>query len=187
MSIALLIIDVQQALVTEELYQKEEVIANIKCLASYCREHTIEVIYVRHDAGPDSGFTKGDKGWEIYGEISPKPGEKIFTKKVNSAFKECGLREYLQKKGIETVIIMGLQTDYCIDASIKAGFEHGFEVCVPKAGTMTTDSEELKAEALQTYYEERIWNNRYAKVYAMDGMMKFLQKRAGDSESYTKL
>lgn len=38
--------------------------------------------------------------------------------------------EYLTEKSIRTVAVVGLQTDYCIDATIKCGFEHGFKVIV---------------------------------------------------------
>jgi Amidases related to nicotinamidase len=48
-------------------------------------------------------------------------------KNVNSAFRDTGLLDYLHEKEEDTIIIVGLQTDYCIDATVKCGFEHGLK------------------------------------------------------------
>lgn len=77
-------------------------------------------------------MTKGTPGFEIYEGFAPRPGEKIFVKTVNSSFKGTGLLEYLVEKNIRTVAVVELQTDYCIDATIKCGFEHGFKIIVPE-------------------------------------------------------
>ncbi|MCR5249748.1 MAG: isochorismatase family protein [Lachnospiraceae bacterium] len=56
--------------------------------------------------------------------IAPEIGEMIFDKKVNSAFHEStGLDLYLRSRNIKKVIAVGLQTDYCMDATVKSGFE----------------------------------------------------------------
>lgn len=66
----------------------------------------------------------------------------IFDKNVNSAFKSTGLLEYLKQKEETEIIVVGLQTDYCIDATIKAGFEHGFKMIVPAGTNSTFDNPE---------------------------------------------
>ena len=38
------------------------------------------------------------------------------------------------------MIVVGLQTEYCIDAAVKCGFEHGFEIIVPKESNSTSVS-----------------------------------------------
>lgn len=48
-------------------------------------------------------MTKGTPGFEMYEGFSPKPGEKIFDKTVNSSFKGTGLLEYLREKNVHTV------------------------------------------------------------------------------------
>lgn len=90
-------------------------------------------------------MTKGKAGFEIYDGFKPQPGEKIFTKTVNSCFKESGLLEYLREKQVKEVAIAGLMTDYCIDATVKCGFEHGFSIIVPKHANTTTDNEYMTA------------------------------------------
>ena len=56
----LLAIDLQRGILVEDLYNYEEFVANMKKLLSEARARGVEVIYVQHDAGEGSGFTKGD-------------------------------------------------------------------------------------------------------------------------------
>ncbi len=93
---------------------------NIRSLITEARNHNIEVIYVRHDDGVGEQLTKGNAEFEIYDEFAPRTNERIFDKNVNSAFRNTGLLEYLKDKNETTIMIVGLQTDFCIDATINA-------------------------------------------------------------------
>jgi nicotinamidase-related amidase len=98
--------------------------------------------------------------------------EKIFDKKVNSAFKGTGLLEYLIDKEQKDIIIVGLQTDYCIDATIKCGFEHGFNIMVPAYANTTVNNKFMLAEQSYQYYNEFMWNGRYAECISLDEAIK---------------
>lgn len=158
----LLAVDVQKLITNEHLYGYGIFVNRVKKLIELSRENGIEVIYTRHDDGAGSELSKGRAGFEISDEFRPENGEKIFDKTVNSALRDCGLREYLEEKGEKRIMIVGLQTEYCIDATIKSGFERGFEMIVP-AGTNTTfDNEYMTAETSYKYYNEFMWQWRYA-------------------------
>ena len=120
----LLVVDTQKLITTTDLYNFNAFENAVKTLIAAARENNVEVIYVRHDDGVGAELTKGTPGFEIYEGFSPRSGEKIFDKTVNSSFKGTGLLEYLKAKNVHTVAVVGLQTDYCIDATIKCGFEH---------------------------------------------------------------
>jgi len=159
----LLVVDTQKAITKEELYNFEQFENRVKALIQIARDNNIEVIYVRHDDGPGNELTKGKDGFEIYEGFRPLENEKIFDKRVNSAFKDTGLLEYLKQKEEAEIVIVGLQTDYCIDATIKAGFEHGFNMIVP-AGTNTTfDNSYMTAKQSYQYHNEFMWKRRYAE------------------------
>lgn len=49
-------------------------------------------------------------------------------------------------------MIVGLQTDFCIDATIKGGFEHGYEMIVPEYTNSTFDNAYMKKEDSYQYY-----------------------------------
>ena len=70
---------------------------------------------------------------------------------------KIGLIEYLQNKHIRSLIITGLQTDYCIDATVKSAFENGFEVIVPAGCNSTCDNAYMDAETTYKFYNESMW------------------------------
>lgn len=168
----LLVIDTQKLIVNKELYEFERFVYNIKKIISSARDNNIEVIYVRHDDGEESELTKGTDGFEIYEEFKPIGEERIFDKKVNSAFKGTGLLEYLKDKCEKEIIIVGLQSDYCIDATIKCGFEHGFDIIIPSYGNTTVHNKFMTAEESYKYYNEFMWNVRYAECISVDETIK---------------
>ncbi len=170
----LLVIDTQKLITNDNLYKFDLVKTNIKNIIENSRKNNVEVIYVRHDDGVGSELTQGKDGFEIYHEFAPQNNERIFDKTVNSAFKDTGLLEYLKSKNVKDVIIIGLQTDYCIDASVKCAFEHGFNVFVPKFCNSTVDNDFMTAEQSYKYYNEFIWKNRYAKSVTIDEIIELM-------------
>lgn len=170
----LLVVDTQKAITNNKLYQFEIFEYRVRELIHKARQNGIEVIFVRHDDGPGNELTKGNEGFEIYEKFKPINNELIFDKTVNSSFKDTGLLEYLIHKGENTVIIVGLQTDYCIDATIKAGFEHGFKVIVPENTNSTFDNNYMSAEQTYNYYNKFMWNKRYAQCISFEEVLKLI-------------
>jgi len=164
----LLVVDTQKAITNSGLYQFEVFEDRVKKLILLARQNKIEVIYVRHDDGVGEELTKGNAGFEIYEGFRPTDGERIFDKNVNSAFKGTGLLEYLKQKEEKEIIVVGLQTDYCIDATIKAGFEHGFKMIVPAGTNSTFDNPYITGEQSYKYHNEFMWKNRYAECISFE-------------------
>lgn len=171
----LLIIDTQNAIINNELYQRELFIRNVKALIETARQNQVEVIYVRHDDGEGCELTKGKTGFEIYDEFLPNSQERIFDKTVNSAFRNTGLLEYLREKKEKQIIMAGLQTDYCMDASVKCAFEHGFHVIVPAYANTTVENQFMSSEDTYRYYNEFIWNRRYAECVSVSDAVALMQ------------
>ncbi|MCI7768071.1 MAG: cysteine hydrolase [Oscillospiraceae bacterium] len=173
----LLIVDAQKAIVNEALYRFEDFADNVRRLIEAARKCGVEVIYIRHDDGPGEPLSKGNEGFEIYDGFKPACGEKIFDKTVNSPFRDTGLLEYLKAGDESTLIIAGLQTDYCIDAAVKCGFEHGFRIIVPEYANSTFDNDFLSAEQSYKYYNEFIWNGRYAECLSMADTLRIMDRK----------
>lgn len=158
----LLVIEVQNAVYTPALYAYDAFTENLTRLIQTARRTGTEVIFVRHDDGAGEPLSPGNPGFEIAAPFAPLPGERIFDKTVNSPFRGTGLTEYLQNHGEDTLMIAGLQTEYCVDAAVKCGFEHGFRLIVPAYANTTTDNAHLTGEQTYHYYNAFIWNRRYA-------------------------
>ena len=172
----LLVVDTQKGCFNENLYMFETVKENIKQLINTARENNVEVAYVQHDDGPGTDLDKTAENYEIYEEFAPREGEKCFEKNVNSSFHPMtGLTEYLQTKGEKDIIVIGVSTDYCMDATIKSGFEKGFNLFVPEYTNSTYDNPYFDKEAAYRYFNEFMWNKRYAKVISFEQAVQLLQ------------
>jgi len=171
-NIVLMVVDVQNALIEEHPCNEADFTKNIQKLIQSARQNNVEVVYVRHDGGIGDELARNTKGWEIYHEIAPKSTDRIFDKCYNSAFKDTNLHKYLNEKGITSIILVGMQTEYCIDATCKVAFEYGYNIIIPQATTATYDNGLFSGEALVKYYEQKIWNRRFAKVLPVNEVIK---------------
>ena len=153
----LLVVDMQKGIVDEELYDYENFMNRTVTLIDAARKNNVEVIFVQHDAGEDSGLSVGDEDFEIIDEIRPKEGEKVFIKKINSCFGNNDFREYMEKQEDKRLMIIGLQTNYCIDATVRSAFERGFEVIIPEGTNTTFDNDYMTGETTVRYYNDDVW------------------------------
>jgi len=172
--IALLVVDFQNALVLAKPFAVGEVISNIKKLIETCREADVEVIYIQHNDKVGSELEPNSEGWKIYAEISPNLDEKVITKNYNSAFKETNLKKYLDDKGINQLIITGMQTEYCFDTTCKVAFEYGLKVIIPEKTNTTFDNGNILAKDLYEHYNYNIFNGRFGIVESMETIMERL-------------
>jgi nicotinamidase-related amidase len=174
----LLVVDTQKGCFNENLYLFETIKKNIKQLISLARENNVEVVYVQHDDGPGTDLDKSADNYEIYEEFAPRDGEKRFEKNVNSDFHPMtGLTEYLQSKGEKDIIAIGVSTDYCMDATVKSGFEKGFNIIIPEYTNSTYDNPYFDKEAAYHYFNDFMWNKRYAKVISFEQATELLQSK----------
>ena len=171
----LIVVDVQKAIAVDELYNRDGLLANVAKLIEAARENGVEVIYVQHDDGPGSGFTQGDEAFEIADEVAPRGSEKIFIKKINSAFGSREFTAYLEAARDDTLMIVGLQTNYCIDATVKSAFERGYRVILPEGTNSTFDNPFMTGKKTCEYYFKMIWPNRFAKCVSMDEALVMLR------------
>jgi len=172
-STALLIVDVQNALVDEKPFNIERVLGNIRKLLDSCRENEIEVIYVQHDGVKEDNLEPFSDGWDVHKSIYPKAGEKIIRKTYNSAFKDTELEEYLKSKNIETLILVGMQTEYCIDTTCRVAFDKGYKLIMPEETNTTYDNGNLSASDIYRYHNFDIFKDRFAEVKPLSEVLQY--------------
>ncbi|MBQ5341209.1 MAG: cysteine hydrolase [Oscillospiraceae bacterium] len=160
----LLVIDMQKGLVDEDLYDYESFTENVRKLIDAARDNNVEVIYFRHDAGPGSGFSAGDESFEIAEGFEPAPGEKVFDKTINSCFGNKEFKTYMKQQEDRRLMIAGLQTNYCIDATVKSALERGYEVIIPEGSNSTFDNNYMTGETTVRYYNEDVWEELVESV-----------------------
>ncbi|MCJ8014900.1 cysteine hydrolase [Paenibacillus sp. KQZ6P-2] len=154
---AFLVIDVQVGMFPESdpVYNGDELLERIKGLIHQARIHQVPVIYVQHNEGPGEPLESHTTAWEIHPAIAPVNGEVIIQKYVPDAFHETDLQEVLAQKGIGSLVIAGIQTDICVEATCKRASELGFEVIVVKDAHSTWSQGARSAEEIIEEYNEQ--------------------------------
>ena len=163
MAQALIVIDIQEGLVKENPFDTKNFIINTKAIIQHFRDQNIEVIFMRHSE--DEGLlAMGSDNWQVYHELKPQENEKIFNKYYNSIFKDTELKEYLNRKNITDLTFVGMQVEFCIDTSVKVGFEYGYKITIVEDAISTFDNIHLSADQILSFYKEKIWRNRFAQL-----------------------
>ena len=84
------------------------------------------------DTGAAPDPDKGEN--QIVKELSPEPGEMVFSKNKPSLFFGTGLLPYLIGQRIDSLIICGGTSSGCVYATAVDGFSHNFKVAVVADG-----------------------------------------------------
>lgn len=92
--------------------------------------------------------------------------------------------EYLRENNVRIVAVVGLQTDYCIDATIKCGFEHGFKMIVPENANSTFDNAFMTGEQSYKYYNEFMWKGRYAECISAEETIERMKVEVQNGRGY---
>ena len=154
---ALLLIDMQvdfaapdgaMARQGNDMTAAQSALAKAVTLAQAARAAGVPLIFVRLLARPEEGLcVEGTRGAEFVGP-RPQGDEVVVSKSRFSAFTGTGLAERLHGQGIDTVVLAGLTTECCIQASAWAAFEHDFRV-VLASDACAAYEEELHRHALR--------------------------------------
>lgn len=166
----LLIIDMQRAMSFEKAYNFDKVVNNIQKLLIKYRKEELPVVFVQHTELEESIFSQNAPGWPILDELSPKSGEMIVHKNFNSGFKETNLEEVLNRYNAKEIVLVGMQTEYCIDTTLRVGFEKGFKFIIPENTNTTFDNGLLSGEEIYRHHNS-IFNERFGKVVKFEDVL----------------
>ena len=157
MNQTLLIIDAQQELINgnqevNPIYSKEQLIRNINKVIEKANKEGISVVFVRD---LDVAEGKGN-GFQIHNEINVPTDAKIFDKTSTNAFYGTNLLEFLRKKHIEHIVVMGCETQHCIDSAVRTATISGFDVTLVGDGHSTMGNEVLNAELIIRHHNNTL-------------------------------
>jgi nicotinamidase-related amidase len=149
MTTALLIIDVQHALCTGEYecFDIKGVIQNINGLSAKARETGVPVILIQHEA-KDDFLQHGSDGWQLAESLKTDPQDLRVRKTTRDSFYHTHLQALLQEYGADRLVICGLQTDYCVNATVRQALNLGYDVVLAADAHSTVDNGGLSAEEI---------------------------------------
>jgi nicotinamidase-related amidase len=94
------------------------------------RGKNLPVVHIQHVAArPGATFFLPDtEGVKIHPNVEPLPGEVIFQKSYPNSFRGTPLLEHLREQKIDTLVVGGMMTHMCVDATARAAFDYGLAV-----------------------------------------------------------
>lgn len=116
-----------------ELFNAEQAVKNGGLLLSHCRDNELPVVYLQHISNqPGATFMLPDtNGTNIHRTLKPLASERVITKHFPNSFRETGLEEFLVGQRVKRLILCGMMSHMCVDATVRAAFDLGFECVVP--------------------------------------------------------
>ncbi len=151
-------------------------------LLGFFRENGMPVIQVRHisvHAGA-TFFIPNTPGIEFHAAVKPLETETVIQKHFPNSFRETGLLAHLQQNGVRRLVIAGMMTHMCVDATTRAATDLGFQCLIAQDGCATRS---LK-------FQERVipagdvhgaflaaLNGAYGRVMSVDQIIKEIEKK----------
>jgi len=169
---ALILIDIQNDYFdkgTMTLVGSDIASQHAKLILERFRADNLPIIHIQHiAAGPTATFfLPNTKGAEIHDNVKPLEREKVIIKHYPNSFQETELLDYLKSKGITDLVICGMMTHMCVDATTRAAKDFGFNIVLIGDACATKDQEIngqiVKAEEVQKSFLAAL-NYYYATV-----------------------
>jgi nicotinamidase-related amidase len=144
---ALVIVDTQVRYVDDEnpLHNRDQFIATLQSLLDRARLAGTPVVYIQHFRNGEFPEQEGLAGIDVHPSIAPRDSEPVIPKRASDSFYQSDLDATLRDLDVETLIVTGLQTEQCIDATSRSALSHGYDVVLVANGHTTWDSPILPA------------------------------------------
>jgi nicotinamidase-related amidase len=131
----LLIIDIQRDYFPGGAYplvEPEAAAETARRVLDAFRDSGEPVVHLKHlwDA-PDAAFMRpGTEGIEIHPLVAPADGELVIEKEQPNGFLGTRLADELAARGIDSLVVAGMMSSMCVDATVRAAVDHGLTATV---------------------------------------------------------
>jgi nicotinamidase-related amidase len=162
MTTALLIIDMQHELCSgeEAAFGIDNVIEKVNVLSTRARATGSPVILIQHEE--DEGSLEfGSEGWALAGGLLAAAEDIRVRKTTPNSFYKTDLHRLLQERGVSRLVICGLQTEFCVDTTVRQALPLGYAVTLVADAHSTTDGA-LRAEQVIAHHNRTLrWMTSY--------------------------
>lgn len=140
---ALLVIDVQQGFADPGWGRRNNpaMESNTARLIEEWRQHDRPIVFVRHDSVEPQSPLRPGQGGNDFQDIITGDSDLLISKSVNSAFYgEPDLDGWLRERGIDTVVVCGIQTNMCCETTARMAGNLGYTTLFALDATHTYDT-----------------------------------------------
>jgi nicotinamidase-related amidase len=128
---AVVLIDLQRRIVEQPLapHSGAEVVDRCVALAEAARATGALVVVVRVER---PGVEAQPTGSELVPEVAPRPGDVEVVKHTWGSFQDTGLDATLRERGVDTLVVAGLATNFGVEQTARIADEIGYSVVLPE-------------------------------------------------------
>lgn len=159
MKSALLVIDVQNGLCSgeEAAFDIDRVVARINDTIAKARAAAAPVVFVQHEesSGP---LQFGSQAWQIDERLAVGPEDSRIRKTATDSFHKTGLHALLQSLDVSRVVVCGLQSEFCVDSTVRGALAHGYPVTLIADAHSTLDNGVLSAAQISAHHNATLAN-----------------------------
>lgn len=186
MNTALILVDIQKDYFPEgkmQLVGAKEAGREAQRLLSFFRKEALPVVHMQHISTRKDAtfFLPGTQGINFYENVRPVAAEKIIEKHFPNSFRDTDLQEYLEFKGVKELVICGMMSHMCIDATVRAAFDKGYSCFVAHNACATRnlvfDGIDITAECVHGAYMAAL-GTVYATVQSAEEIISMMMKRS---------
>lgn len=161
MKTALILIDIQNDYFPKganELVGSNDASLKAKEILTKFRNKNDLVVHIRHlsTRAGSAFFIPNTFGAEVHENVKPLKEEKVIVKHYPNSFRETDLLQYLKENEIGHLVIAGMMTHMCVDATTRAAKDLDFTIEVIGDACATKDLEvcgtSVKAKDVQTAF-----------------------------------
>jgi nicotinamidase-related amidase len=155
---ALLIIDVQKALCTGRwaAFDIDRVIQRINAVAAKARAAGAPVVLIQHEDAEALRF--GSEGWQLDERLAARPQDIRLRKTATDSFHRTELQALLQSRGVGQLVVCGLQSEFCVDSTVRAALALGYPVVLVADAHATMDNGVLSAAQISAHHNATLAN-----------------------------
>lgn len=142
-SSALLVIDMQNFFIEESSHafipSAGSIVPNINKLTGLYAELGLPVIFTRYAVAEADDVRTMERWWDdilmdgdplsdLHSSISVPEQSRTVRKSTYDAFHGTGVKSFLEKRGVGTVVVTGVMTNLCCETSARSAFVNNFNV-----------------------------------------------------------
>ena len=142
MKTALILIDLQNDYFPGgkmELVGSVEAGQRAASLLAFFRQEHLPLVHIQHLSTRPTAtfFLPHTEGVLPHANVQPLEGESVFQKHFPNSFRETPLLAHLQREQVERLVIAGMMTHMCVDATVRAAFDFGYACWVAEDACAT--------------------------------------------------
>ena len=158
--IAVIVIDVQQMFFSghSAAYRASDTIDGINRLTAAARRAYASIFFVQHESDVNGPLARGSDAWQLPGSLVREDNDGAVFKTVGDSFQSTPLAEHLRQKDIDSVLLCGYASEFCVNATARRAELLGLRTTVVSDLHTTHDKPHLTANKI-VEHQNFVWAN----------------------------